>query len=1095
MKKRYALTAVMLVLSLFTYGQDKTISGKVSSSADGSALPFVSVAVKGTTKGVNTDIDGNYKIAKVFAKDSLVFSFVGFETKTMLVGSLTTLDIQLTPTVQQLEAVEVTALGVTRQSREVGYATQKLDGEDILKSNTSNIVSAISGKSAGVQVSNANGIDGGTTRIVIRGNNNFLTTNQPLIVVDGIPMENSEGMGVRAGNDWGSAINNLNPEDIEEMNILPGGSASALYGSRGANGVIMITMKKGKARKGIGVTYNVTTKLTTPYRYREVQNKYGGGAPLTLTAPEFPVGSDGIPYYQNLQHTDQLVLNQNGDVSSTSSEFGYYGSAVSWGPEMNGQTIRWWDGSMRQWSPQEDNLKLPFKNGLTTTHNIAAEGGTEKANTRLSLTRTDSKPIVSNCDYSQTTINSNSNFTISKRISTNISLQYINYNRLNSPTLGESENSFSKGLLYCFPRSYQGEDMENYENGDGSRNERVNYPYAYIDPYLWWNYNNNNTTLDRNKFVGGITINYDILPWLKATGRTGIDYGLDEWETKNKPTDPEGKLYGYYGKSLGKSQTNNSEIMLTAFKDSIFGSKLNLRFSAGTGTFSQNNHGLSGHSGTWYYSNMYSFANYTSGDPDNPQFNYPDDVRPSESVYRRKTNSIFAFLNLSYKNYLFLELTGRNDWSSTLPADNNSYFYPSASVSFVLSDAFHFTDSWINFCKVRLGAAQTASDCSPYETYFQYNSYLVNGMQAVTFPSPIPPVGLKPQRVNSYEAGLSTEFLKGRIEFDFTYYYKYSFDQIVPGLPIPTSSGASSVKINNGTLSNQGIEATINSVLYDKKNHYVKLGLNLTRNKNKVISLGEEGTQLVIGDLWGLNGPAQILQAGDDYGTISGYDYLYDEDGNKLVNDEGTKYLITDTRVPIGNASPDFLWGLTGSYSFRNLSISALIDSKIGGDIYCGTYVISMQTGQSPSTLEERDGGGLPYTDPDGVTSNTGVILEGVHEDGTENTEVVHYYYKYMPNYGGWGKFVSTPGILDNTWIKLREVTVSYNIPKKFVGKLQFLQELSLNFVCRDVCYLYSSLPDKINPEGINGSGNAQGFEWASLPGTRSYSFGLKAKF
>lgn len=1094
MRKVYAWLLCTLIFAGAAIAQEKTISGKVTSAADDSPLPFVAVAVMGTTKGVNSDLDGNYRIAAVKASDSLIFSFVGFEPQTVAVGNQLVINVKLKPTVQQLEAVEITALGVTRQSREVGYATQKVDGEDLLKSNTSNIISAVSGKTAGVQVSNSNGVDGGTTRIVIRGNNNFLTTNQPLIVVDGIPMENSDGIGTRAGSDWGSAINNINPDDIEEMVILPGGSASALYGSRGANGVILITMKKGKARQGIGVTYSVTTKITTPYRFREVQNKYGGGAPLTLTPPTFPVDSNGVYYYQTQQHTDNLILNQDGDISSTSAEFGYYGSAVSWGPEMLGQQIRWWDGTMRTWSPQPDNLRMAFKNGLTTTHNVALEGGTATANTRMSITRTDNKPIVDNSNYSQTTLNSNTNFTVSKKITAGVSLQYINYNRLNSPTLGESENSFSKGFLYCYPRSYQGEDMENYANEDGSRVERLNYPYAYIDPYLWWSYNNNNTTLNRNKFIGGISLNYEINGWLNATGRTGLDYGLDEWEVKNKPIDAAGMLYGYYSKTMDKAQTNNSEFLFVAHKDSLFGTQLNGRFSAGAGTFSQNNHGMSGRSGNWYYPNMYSFTNYT-GDVDDPQFNYPGDVRAYESLWRRKTNSVFAFLNLSYKNMVFLELTGRNDWSSTLPPEANSYFYPSASLSFVLSDAFHFSDSWMNFCKVRMGAAQTASDCAPYETYFQYNSFMVNGMQAVTFPQPIPPTGLKPQRVNSYEAGLSTEMLKGKIECDFTYYYKFSFDQIVPGLPIPTSSGASSVKINNGEMSNQGIELTLSGVVLERKDQRMKIGFNLTRNRNKVISLGEEGTQLVIGDLWGLNGPAQILQAGDDYGTISGYDYIRDENGNPILNDEGTKYLITDTRVPIGNASPKFLWGLNGTWTYRNLTVSALIDSKIGGDIYCGTYVISMQTGQSPETLLERDGGGLPYTDPDGNVSNTGVILEGVHQDGTENTEVVHYYYKYMPNWGGWGKFLSTPGIIEDTWIKLREVAVIYNIPRKYITRMKFVQEIGISFVCRDVGYIYSSIPDKINPEGINGSGNAQGFEWASLPGCRSYSFGIKARF
>ena len=1093
MKKFYSLLICFFAFSAAVFAQTKTISGKVTSAENGSEMPFVTIAVKGTTKGVNTDINGKFSISNVSPNDSLVVSFVGYETQTIAVGAQSVFSIEMKPTIQQLEAVEVTALGVMRQSREIGFATRKVDGEEILKSNASNVISAMAGRSAGVQISSANGIDGGTTRITIRGNNNFMTDNQPLIIVDGIPMENSEGMGTRAGKDWGSSINNINPDDIESMSILPGGSASALYGSRGANGVILITMKKGKERKGIGVSYSVTTKITTPYRYREVQNKYGGGAPLTLTKPVFPVDSAGVPYYINQQHTDFLVLDEHGNTSSTSAEFGYYGSAVSWGPEFNGQTIRWWDGTMRPWSPQPDNLRLAFKNGITTTHNLALEGGTAEANTRVSITRTDNKPIVENCNYKQTSINSNSNFIISKRINLNVSAQYINYNRLNSPELGESENSFSKAFLYSYPRSYQGEDMTNYANEDGSRTERLNYPYEYIDSYIWWNYNNNNTTLLRNRIIGGVSLNYKITDWLDATGRTALDFSLDEWETKHKPIDVEKITNGFYSKNISKANTNNSEFILTAKKDSIFGSLINARVSGGAASFFQNNRGLYGKSGNWYYPNLYSLSNYTANIT-SPQFDYPGNVRAVENLYARKTNSIFGFVNLSYKNYLFLELTGRNDWSSTLPRDANSYFYPSASLSFVLSDAFNFSDSWMKFLKFRMGAAQTASDCAPYEIFFQYNSFLINGIQAISFPGTIPPTGLRPQRVNSYESGLNCEIIGG-IEIDFSYYYKYSFNEIVPHLPIPVSSGAPYVKINNGEMINRGFELTFSKVLFEKSDQYAKVGFNITRNRNKILSLGSEGTQLIIGDLWGLNGPAQILQAGDDYGTISGYDYIYDANGNKVLNDEGTKYLITDTRVPIGNASPKFLMGINGLWVYKNWTFSALVDGKIGGDIYCGTYVISMQTGQSPATLLERDGGGLPYTDPDGVTSNTGVILEGVHQDGTENTNVVHYYYKYMPNYGGWGKFVSTPGILDNTWIKLREVAVSYDLPKKLVRKMKFVQGVGLTFVCRDVLYIYSSLPDKINPEGINGSGNAQGFEWASLPGCRSFSFGIKATF
>jgi iron complex outermembrane receptor protein len=275
----------------------------------------------------------------------------------------------------------------------------------------------------------------------------------------------------------------------------------------------------------------------------------------------------------------------------------------------------------------------------------------------------------------------------------------------------------------------------------------------------------------------------------------------------------------------------------------------------------------------------------------------------------------------------------------------------------------------------------------------------------------------------------------------------------------------------------------------------LKAGVNFYRNRNHIVSLGGYSDTYLLADIWGLNGPAMELHEGSEYGTISGYDYVYDAKGNPILNDEGTEYLITDTRVPIGNASPKFNGGITSEISYKNLNISMLIDSKWGGDIYCGSYVIGLQTGQSPETLLERDGGGLPYTDPDGNVRNVGVILPGVYADGRVNDKVVHYLYKYMPNAGGWGKIISTPGVIENSWVKMREISLSYTLPKGILEKSKVFQSMSLSIVGRDLFYFYTTLPDKINPEGIMGSGNAQGFEWASFPGTRSFTLGVSVTF
>lgn len=1107
MKKFILLLFLVILFAPVLRAQTLTVTGIVTSPDSESGLPGVSIVVKGTLKGTISDVTGFYSLAGIQATDTLVFSFVGFQTQEAPVGGRQEISILLMPSAQELGEVIVTALGVKRQKRDIGYSTERIDAEVVVQSSAPNVVSAIIGRSAGVQVSQSDGVEGGSTRITIRGNNSLTGSNQPLIIVDNVPMENIPGLtDIGRGEDWGNPISDINPLDIEDYTVLKGGAASALYGSRGGNGVILITTKRGKKKQGLGIAYNYSYKWIQPYRFREMQNTYGAGGPISFTPPSFPTSGDTL-LYPGIYGTDHLVINQEGDISSTSAEFGYYGSSVSWGPKMEGQMVKWWDGEMRPYSPQPDNYESAFRDGFTQTHNVEAQGGNETGGIRVSLTRQDHTPVIDNSNYDRTTINLGANLKISKKVLVDLAFSYINFNRLNSPMLGDDwTKSFNKGYLYSWPRSYQGIDKENYANPDGSRNPQEGYPFLYVDPYLWWNYYNNNTTLQRDKYNGALTISYDITPWLNLMGRMGRDFTLEQYETTRKPTDLIGLQDGYYSNSLVKNYSDIFEAYLMADKANLFNTKLSTKLTLGASRWDYRLYGLDGHSGTWYYPNMYTFFNYTEPTYDTDENgntiveqtgNTPNDMVPGEQIRRERNNSVMAFLNLSYDDYLFVELTGRNDWSSTLPPGENSYFYPSISLSFVLSELINIQGKlpWMNFVKLRGGVAQTATDTEPYKIDFYYNTSMFGGQQTSTFPSVIPPYNLTPQRVNAYEGGLNLGFFENRIDFDFTYYYLHSFSQILENLPVPVSSGASGITINEGVLTNEGFEIILNAVPVQTTQVLFKTGINLSRNVNTVESLGENAEVLLLADIWGLNGPAMALREGDEYGTIYGYDYVYHENGQPIVNDAGTKYLITDTRVPIGNASPDFLAGWYTELHYKGFTLGTLIDTKWGGDIYCGSYVINLQAGLSPETLEEREGGGLPYTDPDGNTSNTGIILDGVYSDGTENDQVVHYYYKYLPNAGGWGKFLSTPGIIENSWVKMREISLSYHFPPQMIQKTRVFQNLSLSIVGRDLFYIYSSLPDKINPEGIMGSGNAQGFEWASMPGTRSITFGISASF
>ena len=1080
---------IVLMLFLFfanaAFAQKK-VTGTVTDGATGEPLIGVNIVVK-DSPGVGTisDLDGSFELEVTGEEAVLVFSFIGYEQKEMAVSGNTVFEVFLQEDSRQLQEVVVTALGIKRQKRELGYSTESFNGDELVLSNAPNVVSSLSGKSAGVQVTSANGVDGGTTRIVIRGNNNIDANNQPLIVVDGVPLENDPGLtDVGRGVDWGSAINNINPNDIEDMNILKGPTASALYGSRGANGVVLITTKRGRKQQGIGITYNVNHKIIQPFYYRDVQNIYGAGGPLSLLEPTLPTNDEGVYIYPRENHAI------DGPYGKPTTElFGFYSTGVSWGPKMEGQQVRWWDGEMRSFDPQPDNLKQFFSNGNTTTHNLSFSGGGKMGTMRVSLTRTDHKAIVPNSNFDQTTVNLGSRLDISSKVHADISINYINYNRLNSPTLGDNnESSFGKGILYSWPRSYKGLEKEINILPDGTRNDYGGqYPFTFSPPHLWWNTYNNNTELSRNKLIGALALTYDVTSWLNVTGRMGTDFNLDQFETRNKPIDNLGILNGYYSNELGKDVVRNNEFLVTAYKDGVFLPGFDAKISFGGTQWSRERYGLKGNTGRWVNPWLYAFNNYE---------NILEGSRVNEFRFEKKINSLYGFLNLGYRDFVFLELTGRNDWTSSLPLESNSYFYPSASLSFIATKAFDLRRlDWLSFWKIRGAYAQTATDTDPYQVDFVYSTGNFGGQQTASLPGTIPPIALKPQQANSYEIGTTFGLFNDKVNFDFTYYYIQSFDQILNS-PLPSSSGASQIRINTGELENKGFEAILNVTLIENRNFFWQTGLNISRNRNRVVSLGDGAKLLEIANIWGLNGPAIAVREGEEYGTIIGYDYVRHEGtGQPILNEDGTLYQISESRVPIGNASPDFIGGWTMRLGFKGLTLSTLVDTKWGGDIYAGSYVIGLQTGQSPETLPERQGGGLPFTDPAGNVRNVGVVLPGVYADGTPNDKVVHYYFKYIGNTGGWGRFLSTPGIRENTWVKLREVALSYRFPESLNRKTKVFQDLTLSVTGRDLFYLYTTLPDRINPEGSNGAGNAQGLEWASFPGVRSVTVGLNASF
>lgn len=1090
-----------------SFAQQREITGTVKDNK-GQPVANASVLVKGSNTGTATDASGHFAITANGSKPVLVISSVGYKNREFTVGKSNNLEIVIEPGEAELQEVVVTALGIKRSPRSLGYTVQEVGGTEVARSNTSNVAEALTGKVASLNVTSPNGIEGGSTKMVIDGNNSITGNNQPLIIVDGIPMNNdlsSSAQSASSPKDWGSPLNLLNAPDIESMSVLKGPAAAALYGGRGANGVIIITTKKGSNRKGLGVDYTFGYKSVQPYRYLKMQNEYGAGGMVSLNAPAYQTDADGKPMLTDgwtQLFVDPVTGSGPYGVNSW-DQVSWPGSGSSWGPKLDGTMIKWWNGEQLPDNPQPDNLKLLYKNGMQATHTVSLSGGNDWGSIRVSYTRLDNTAVLPNTDYNQNTVNIGSSVKISKRVNLQVNTSYFVNVYHNAPQLGNNDaSSWQKRLLYNVGRDYKGLDVQNYKNPDGTQNQLNGFPWIGNGGYVVWNIMENNEWQTRRKLLGSAQLNYEATDFLNFMFRAGIDANNNEDLIKNPPTDITGINGGKYGHGLGRDNTSDYVWMATLHKDNIASSSINAKFSVGGEAYQRKLYSISGSNNNWSLPNLYDFSTY-NGNPS----------ATSEATLENKLNSLYGLLDLSYKNILFLDITGRNDWSSTLPKDEQSYFFPSVSASFVFSDALKINPDVLSYGKLRMAWAQAAVPPDPYQVNFTYATSPFAGQLGTMLPGSLPAVHYKPQINTTQDVGLTLGFLHNRLNLDLRYYHGRTKNQILSS-PLPISSGVSSVVVSQGELENSGYEYSLNAVVMDRNDFKWSVSFNGSHNSNRLLSLAPGATKVDLGSVWGdggAHGPAISVKVGDQFGTIYGYDYVYDSKtglplmiqgpfGKTEMN--GTLYQASPNPVPIGNANPKFIGGITNTFSFKNgLSIGFLVDTKLGGDVWSGTYATMMSQGQAPETLKERNGGGLPYTSPDGKTSNIGVILPGVFPDGTINDNVVHYYYKYMQN-GVWSSsgihgsdWLDKTSIFKDNYVKLREVTINYQIPQNFIQKTKIFQAATVSLVGRDLFYLYSSLPDNINPEGMNGVGNAQGIEFASLPSFRSLGFQIRLSF
>ena len=1110
--------------------EKRTVSGFVQDSS-GTGLPNVSVLVKGTKKGSVTDNEGNFKISLSTSENVLEFSAIGYVKREVQVGSQDILNVALENNNNSLNTVVVTALGIKREARSLGYSNQTVSGNAVTKANAPNIATGLIGKAAGLNITIPNGVEGSSSRIVIRGNNSLLGNNQPLIVVDGVMIDNEQilpqGQNLSTsfllGNnrdvanqggtvDYGSFLNTINADDVESFNILKGPTAAALYGARGANGVILITTKKGSKQHGLGVNYNFSQRWNDPYRFMKLQHEYGSGMTTTLYSANPPFVQDANGKDREFTENDQYGTYQNIPGGGPFYNYiGFPGDGASWGPKMSGQPLVWWDGTTRPYTANPNIFNSFYKTGSTQTHNVSVSGGGDIGTLRASYTRTDNDAITYNSNYKINVFNVGSSINISKTVRAEVTASYTNINRLNAPDIyaengGSSTASGGVGYIttYHLPADYKPLERGLSVNADGSKNLLVSqnspYPSSSVGNY-WWNLLNNSTRFTQNQLVGSIKLTADLLPWLNASGHIGEDYFTNQFENRVKPIDPAG-LQGAYSNDLSSVSTQNIDGLLTAHKENLF-KDFDASITGGASNYRYKLYDLSqSNPGPFSYPFTYNISNYISGNTT---------LAFAENRYEYEINSAYGILNLNYKKYLYLEVSGRNDWSSTLPSSKWSFFYPAANLSFVFTDAFKLEGvrKWLNYGKVRISRAQSANGSVPYQTKFTYTPIPTSGFTGgLSVPSILPALSLQPQKSRSFETGADLGFFNNRVTLNFSYYNIYSYDQILP-VTVATTSGADAITINTGALKNRGIEFVINADVLKTKNFTWNAEVNGAHNQNKVMSIAAGVSQLSLGSWFGGDGVNMNAKVGDTYGTIYGYDYLY-KNNQKVVNliyADGTntgngpvigeQYATSSSFVKLGNATPKITGGIGNTFTYKNFSLYVLTDFSIGGQIWSGDYGTIMGQGEAPETVWERDGHGLPFTFPDGTKANVGVILPGITADGKANTVVVNSWWKYAGNYQSWDNqpIVRTNCIFTNNWGKLRELSLSYKLPASLVSKTKIFQGLSVSLLGRDLFYLFTNLPDRLNPEGLSGTTNVQGIQFGELPGVRSLGFSVSANF
>jgi TonB-linked SusC/RagA family outer membrane protein len=1032
------------------------VKGTITDTKDGTPLPGVSVVVKGTLTGTVTDINGKYILTVPSGYNELIFSFVGMLTKETKIDGRAVIDVGMEDDVVGLNEVVVTALGISREKKSLGYSVQDMKGEELAKAKETNIVNSLSGKISGVQVTNSSGAVGSSSRIVIRGVNVLNGNNQPLFVVDGVPISNNDfaagdglgGAGRAAsknnGTNRGNGAADINPDDVESISVLKGSNAAALYGSRAANGVILITTKSGKTgastRKGLNVELSNSTTFEKPLRMPNWQNEYGQGAEGVFS---FVDGAGG------------------GTKDGVDESWGPKLDAGLMIPQYNSPVV---DG-VRQptpWVSHPDNINDFLETGVTTTTNLAIVGGYTDANFRLSYTNMNQKGMLPNTDFIKNTISMGASANATEKLNISGTVNYVSAKSNNLPGYGyDAQNVFQQFLWAARQVNYP--DLKNYTNPDGSK---YNWNYNYHNnPYFTLNENLN--TLDRDRVYGNAKILYKFTSYLSAFVRTGVDY-YSNLSTERAAWGDIDNAYGFYDENQSNFRELNSDFLLMF--DKYVSTDFNLNVNLGGNYMGQNYHSTFGAADELAVEGVYTLANAKVP------------LRATSTQRDKVIQSLYGSAQLGWKSALFLDVTARNDWSSTLPKTNWSYFYPSFTLSCILTDLLKLKDSktW-SYGKIRAGYAIVGSDTDPYNLLpvlsfgDGWNSSTKYLNQYV--PNTLPDPNLKSQKQYGLEIGGEFKFFMNRISLDITYYNQQTKDQIIT-VPVSGATGYTAMVTNAGQIDNTGIEITFGAIPIkgdgDKFNW--DIFLNFAKNKNEVVALKEGIEQYELGTYWDLK---VMAIPGQPYGSLYGADFLRDPDGN-IINRNGVP-VKGDLKI-LGNFQPDWVGGITNDFSLKGFDLSFLIDIHKGGDIYSMTNAWGRYAGALDETLIGREGGIV------GVGVKEVLDADG-NVTGYAPNDVVVTAEEY--NHAAFTNSIPAGSIFDATYVKLREVRFGYTF--KNLGDFP-IKGITISLVGRNLAILYSTIPH-VDPETSFTNGNVQGLEFGQLPSARSLGFNINLKF